>query len=145
MILFVGIPGCGKSTFYMNNFFNSHLRVSLDLLKTRKSEEKILEFCFKTSMPLVIDNTNVSEDDRKKYMGLAKANRYKIKGYFFMAEFKDCLARNEQRAEKERVPLKGMYAKYYKLQAPRMSEGFDELLYVEIIDNEFVVRPIEES
>ena len=34
MILFVGLPGSGKSTFYKNHYFNTHLRISNDLLKT---------------------------------------------------------------------------------------------------------------
>ncbi|MCB9352743.1 MAG: ATP-binding protein, partial [Lewinellaceae bacterium] len=29
-ILFIGIQASGKSTFYKERFFNSHLRISLD-------------------------------------------------------------------------------------------------------------------
>ena len=35
-IIFVGLPGSGKSSFYKERFFNSHVRISLDLLKTRQ-------------------------------------------------------------------------------------------------------------
>ena len=33
-IIFVGLPGSGKSSFYKERFFDSHVRISLDLLKT---------------------------------------------------------------------------------------------------------------
>lgn len=35
-ILFIGIQASGKSTFYKERFFNSHLRISLDLLHNSK-------------------------------------------------------------------------------------------------------------
>jgi predicted kinase len=140
MILFIGIPGSGKSTFYKEKFFNSHLRISLDLLRTRNRERKLLDYCFITSMPFVLDNTNVSSNDRKSYIDLAKGNKYRIKGYYFRSEIKDCIERNELRTEKERVPLVGLYSKRKELQFPSLIEGFDELFYVEILNNEFVVK-----
>ncbi len=46
MIIFTGIPASGKSSFYKELFFNSHLRISMDLLNTRNKE---INCC---SMPL---------------------------------------------------------------------------------------------
>src|SRR4051812_8782542 len=34
-VILIGIQGSGKSTFYRERFFDTHVRVSLDLLKTR--------------------------------------------------------------------------------------------------------------
>ena len=34
-VVFTGIQASGKSTFYRERFFHTHLRISLDLLKTR--------------------------------------------------------------------------------------------------------------
>jgi transcriptional regulator with XRE-family HTH domain len=34
-IIFVGIQASGKSTFYRERFFDTHLRINLDMLKTR--------------------------------------------------------------------------------------------------------------
>jgi predicted kinase len=44
-ILFIGIPASGKSTFYKERFFTTHIRVNLDMLKTRKREALILQAC----------------------------------------------------------------------------------------------------
>ncbi|MBN1315005.1 MAG: hypothetical protein JXA42_06040 [Anaerolineales bacterium] len=34
-VIFIGIQATGKSTFFKERFFNTHVRISLDLLKTR--------------------------------------------------------------------------------------------------------------
>jgi hypothetical protein len=57
-IIFSGLPGSGKSSFYKERFFNTHVRISLDLLKTRYRETRILEACLETDQRFVIDNTN---------------------------------------------------------------------------------------
>ena len=37
-VIFVGLQGSGKSTFYRERFFDTHVRLSLDMLKTRHRE-----------------------------------------------------------------------------------------------------------
>ena len=34
-VIFIGIQGSGKTTFYRDRFFNTHFRINLDMLKTR--------------------------------------------------------------------------------------------------------------
>lgn len=48
MIIFTGIPASGKSSFYKELFFNSHLRISMDLLNTRNKENKLMQYGFET-------------------------------------------------------------------------------------------------
>ncbi|MEN3294973.1 MAG: hypothetical protein V7642_4226, partial [Burkholderiales bacterium] len=38
MLLFIGIQASGKSTFYKERFFDTHVRISMDLLRTRNRE-----------------------------------------------------------------------------------------------------------
>jgi predicted kinase len=118
LILFIGIPGSGKSTFYQQHFFHTHMRINLDMLRTRHREQRLLEFCFQTSMPMVIDNTNVTLQDRKKYMDLALQHRYRISGYYFEASLQNCLQRNATRSGRQLVSEKGLLAKYRALQMP---------------------------
>jgi predicted kinase len=50
-ILFTGIPASGKSTFYKERFFATHVRINLDMLKTRKREILILQACLAANSP----------------------------------------------------------------------------------------------
>jgi predicted kinase len=135
LVLLIGIPASGKSSFYKELFYNSHIRVNLDMLRTRNREDKLLDFCFSTSMPLVIDNTNVRAADRKKYIDLGKANKFKIRGYYFKSDLKKCMERNNLREGKEKLEERGILAKYNQLELPKIAEGFDDLYYV-VLDNE---------
>lgn len=82
MIIFIGIPASGKSSLYKELLFNSHIRISMDLLNTRNKEGKLLQYCFDTQSKMVIDNTNVSSKERKRYIDLARQNKYKILAYY---------------------------------------------------------------
>ena len=137
-IIFIGIQGSGKSSFYIKRFFNSHIRISLDLLKTRNRENKILTTSLETNAKIVIDNTNPTVADRAKYIELFKEYKYKIIGYYFESKIKDCLDRNIKR--KNPVPERGVLATYNKLQLPSLVEGFDALRYVNIEKDTFNVE-----
>ena len=131
-IIFIGIQATGKSTFYKANFFNSHIRISMDLLNTRNKENKFLSTCIATHSRFVVDNTNPIFADRKKYIDLAKENKYEVVGYYFYSSLNDALTRNNRRKGKARIPEVGVRGCYNKLQPPVISEGFDKLFLVEI-------------
>lgn len=139
-IIFIGIQATGKSTFYKDNFFKTHMRINLDMLKTRKREDLLLEACIKAKQPLVIDNTNPSVIDRKKYIDIAKAAGFKVIGYYFQSSIGDAILRNEKRTGKEHIPLVGIKSTHAKMQLPNKEEGFDKLYYVRISEDEFVVE-----
>lgn len=118
LIIFTGIQGSGKSTFYKQTFFTSHIRVSLDLLNTRNKENKLLEFCFQTQSKIVVDNTNPTAENRAKYIELGKRFKYKIISCTFESRYKECLERNNLRAGKERIYEVGLKAFLKKYQEP---------------------------
>ena len=141
VIIFIGIQRAGKSTFYKEKFFNSHVRISNDLLKTKNREKLFIETCINTTQKFVIDNTNPTIEGRKKYIDKMKENNYKIIGYYFESKIKDCLERNNKRNGKEIIPQKGILGTYNKLVIPTINEGFDELYYVSIKNNnEFEIK-----
>ena len=39
-IVFIGLQASGKSSFYKERFFSTHVRISLDLLRTRNRERQ---------------------------------------------------------------------------------------------------------
>jgi predicted kinase len=140
--MFVGIPGCGKSTFYKEQFFSSHLRLSLDLLNTRNKEQRFLNLALSLQQRVVIDNTNVLREERTKYITKAKEKRYEVIGYYFESILSDCLQRNEKRIGKDRIENVGVIAKFKQLQAPSFVEGFDKLYFVKIEGDQFNVKSI---
>lgn len=134
-IIFCGIQGAGKSTFYKQHFFNSHLRISLDLLRTRHRERLLLEFCFATRARFVVDNTNPTAEERLRYITAARAAEYEVVGYFFDAVLEKALLRNAARQGKEVVPDRGIQGTYKRLQPPQLSEGFNRLYHVRLSPN----------
>lgn len=141
MIIFIGIPASGKSSLYKELFFNSHIRISMDLLNTRNKEGKLLQYCFDTQSKMVIDNTNVSSKERKKYIDLARQNKYKILAYYFESDIKTCLERNKNR--KDFINEIGIKAKFKELEPPSLEEGFDKIVQVNIINTQFEICDYE--
>ncbi len=132
LILFIGMQACGKSTLYRERFFDTHIRINLDMLKTRRREKMLFEACLAAKQSLVIDNTNPTPDDRSRYIEPAKAVGFRVIGYYFQSKIEDCKARNEQRSAEKVVPLPGLLGTYNKLTQPTLAEGFDELWYARI-------------
>ena len=71
-ILLCGIQATGKSTFCRERFFATHVRLNLDMLRTRHREEQLLQACLGMGQPLVVDNTNVTRAERQRYVVSAK-------------------------------------------------------------------------
>ena len=93
-IVFTGVQGSGKSSFYKERFFTSHVRISLDLLRTRNREQRLLDLCLETEQRFVIDNTNPTREERAKYIGSARATGFRVVGYYFQSQIQVCLDRN---------------------------------------------------
>lgn len=138
-VIFCGIQGSGKTTFYKERFFRTHLRLSLDLLHTRNKEAQFLQTCFATYQRFVVDNTNPTVAERQRYIKAAKAARFKPVGYFFDTGVSEAIDRNSQRRGKELIPIAGIKGTFKKLQLPTYSEGFEELYLVRIEAHHFVV------
>ncbi len=139
-IIFMGIQASGKSSFYFDKFSNTHLRLNLDMLKTRNRERILFDACIKSKQPLVIDNTNPTKEDRIKYIEKLKQNKFKIIGYYFNSSIKDCLDRNNQREGKKKIPEVAIKGTRNKLELPEYSEGFDELFYISLKTNGFDIK-----
>ncbi len=132
VVVFVGIQGAGKSTFYRERFFTSHVRINLDMLKTRHREARLFQVCIETRQPVVVDNTNLTRLDREVYIGPAKLAGFRVIGYYFQSKVEDCRRRNDQRPPDQQVPLRGILGAAGRLQIPTKNEGFDEQYYVRI-------------
>ena len=144
MVLLIGIQASGKSSFYRERF-SDMVHVSLDDLKTRNREKKLIEDAVKKGLSLVIDNTNPTRKDREPYISLAKVNGYAVWGYYLQSSIADCIARNELREGKARVPRNAIAHTHRVLELPSCSEGFDKLVYVRLGENGFITEPWEDE
>lgn len=129
-VIFIGLPGSGKSTFYKERFYDTHLRLNLDMLKTRNRERRLLRVCLETQMRFVVDNTNVLRSERKVYIDAAREAGFRVTGYFFRSRVKECLKRNDQRQGARRLPLMALLGFAGRMERPSLDEGFDEMHYV---------------
>jgi predicted kinase len=135
-IIFCGIQGAGKSTFFKERFFQTHVRISLDLLRTRRREKIFLAACLESGQRFVVDNTNPTRAERAVYIQAAKSKKFSVVGYYFSFLAEDAMARNALRPGKERVPDIAVKGTLAKLERPSLNEGFDALYHVAIVDGE---------
>ena len=120
----MGIQASGKTTF-ARRFLSEYEYISLDLLNTRNKEQIAIENALESALSFVVDNTNPTKADRKKYLDLAKAKGYKVVGLYFRSSIDESSQRNEQRTGKTQVPLKAILATAKRLEQPSYMEGFD--------------------
>lgn len=135
LIIFTGVQASGKSSFYLLNLYHSHLRVNLDMLKTRHRENIIFEACLASKTKMVIDNTNPTREDRARYIQRAKDAGFEVISYYFETDLNSTLERNSYRTGKANIPEIGVRATFKKLEVPSLNEGFDEIFQVKIVGN----------
>jgi len=107
------------------------LRISRDIAGTPARERRLLEKCITRKMDFAVDNTNLTKRARREFIEPAKAAGYRIVGYYFVTDIKECLTRNAQRSGKAKVPVPGIFRARKLMEPPTAEEGFDELYMVD--------------
>ncbi len=136
ILIFIGLQGAGKSTFYQTHFATTHAYVSKDALNRSKTMNKatkqnmLLEEALQAGRSVVIDNTNSTKEDREPLIRLGHLYSANVIGYYFDASISECLVRNRERIGKARVPDKVIYITSKKMTLPSFEEGFDTLFRV---------------
>src|SRR5262245_19275897 len=118
IVIFVGLQASGKSSFYKERFFTTHMRINLDMLKTRHRERRLLECCLAIRQSFVVDNTNPTIAERAIYIAAARTTGFQVVGYYFQSRVAECIQRNEMRPEDVRVPAKAIAATSRRMQVP---------------------------
>ena len=135
LVIFVGLPGSGKSTYYFAHFAETHAHVSKDLMpNARRRDDRqtmAIERALAAGQSVVVDNTNPSREVRAPLIALGKRHGARIIAYYFECSVRVAIVRNEQREGKGRVPKVAIFTTQKKLQPPALDEGFDE---VHVID-----------
>ena len=139
LVVLVGLQGSGKSTFVRERLFQSHVRLSLDVLKTRHREGLLYDACLRAKQAVVLDNPNPTRAERARYIEPARTAGFEVVGYYFRSVVSECLARNEARDGAQRIPERGVLGTAARLELPCHDEGFDALYYVSIGADGFTV------
>lgn len=131
-VIFCGIQASGKTTFYKERFADTHVRISLDMLRTRRRESLLLAACLEGRQAFVVDNTNVTRADRARYTGPALRAGFEVIAYFFDADPRRAFERNVGRPGKAAVPPAALFGARRRLEPPSRNEGFHAVYTVRI-------------
>lgn len=135
LVIFIGLQGCGKSTFYRLHFSSTGATyVSKDQWPNAKKREarqrRIIHDSLSQGLSVVVDNTNPSPAERLPLLAIGQEYGARLVGYFFEIPLETALARNAQRKARARVPDVAIYATHKRLTPPSPDEGFHEIYHV---------------
>ncbi|RWS19873.1 PNK3P and AAA 33 domain containing protein-like protein, partial [Leptotrombidium deliense] len=143
-ILFVGLPGSGKSYFF-NNHLSKHgyKEVSRDRLGSMdKCEQHIKKLISEGETKIVVNNLNLEENGRRKFLQLLPG----LVCFYFHSTRSQCLHLNNYRRlmrqmnadyEYAPVPEPVIYANEKKLNEPTKDEGFSSVYRISFIVGDF--------
>ncbi len=119
MVLFVGMPGSHKTTYYNNNLSN-YIHINQDTLKTKSKVMKKTKETMKNGLDLVIDATNSGQNKRESFYTLAQEYDYNITVLYFVKD-----GRGWNKLRKSPVPpvAYGVYYKYLIEPTPENTPG----------------------
>jgi predicted kinase len=126
LVILVGLPGSGKTTFYRSRFAQTHALIDEALGSGRS---------------VVVDNTSPRVVDRAPLIAAARRRGARVVGYVLETSRGECLRRNRLREGKARVPDVAVHVTAARLQPPTREEGFDELFTVRAAGGGFEVMP----
>lgn len=145
MIILIGAPGSGKSTFTETHLVpQGYTRVNQDTLQTEKKCLQVAEDALSNKQSCVIDSTNPKKEKRSKFIELAK--KYKAQVRCFIMDLPKEIVfhlNNLRNINKERkhyssavnnIPIHTFF-KYY--EEPKTSEGIDEIVKVNFVPGPF--------
>jgi bifunctional polynucleotide phosphatase/kinase len=133
MIINVGLPASGKSSFTKKYILpHNYEYVNRDTLKTPKKCLAVAETALKNNKSVVIDNTNVTSEERKLYIDLAKKYNIQCRCLVFTTSKEVCIHNNHYRnfitdndvAIIPQIVYNVMNKKY---EEPELKEGFYEI------------------
>jgi predicted kinase len=136
--ILIGLPGAGKSTFYRERLASTHRHISKDNFANVRSrqdrQDALIREALSAGEPVAIDNTNVTPEERRRIIAIARDYGARVVGYYIEASTREAVARNERRSGRARVPKVAIFTAAKRLVPPTMDEGFDELHCLRVDD-----------
>ena len=135
MVIAVGSPASGKSTFYQRHFKpRNFVHVNRDTLKTIPKCLAAVRCAIKNSQSVYIDNTNPTIQSREVFISIAKELKIPVKCLLFTSDDWLCKHLDVFRSIRDKTePLPSVAFKAFKskYQPPSKPEGFDTILPVQ--------------
>ena len=143
MILAIGLPGSGKSSWFRRNNITP---LSSDLLRQLlfddAQEQRFQDLIFSNLRSMLkarliarrplnyVDATNLTPHERSSWIKLAKDYGYEVQAVFFDVPLELCLERNRRRDRiVDEDVMRRMAA---KLKVPTFEEGFSKVTVVRV-------------
>lgn len=125
MIIMIGFPGSGKSTFAKQHFNNDKYKiVSGDELKTIKKITNYTKQMLEEKHSVIIDATNPSKKKRAEYIEIAKTFDIPVRCIHITTSLEESIYRNNERAKTGNGVPKIVYNIYRKnFEEPTQDEG----------------------
>jgi len=146
LVIFTGLPGAGKTSFYRERFAATHVHVSKDLWpNARRRDERqrrLVDENLRAGRSVVVDNTNPTPSEREPLIAIARDLGATVASYAFVVTVEEALRRNAGREGRARVPDVAIFAIAKRLVVPAHTEGFDLHYEVELKEGRFQVRQV---
>ncbi|KAF8803640.1 PNK3P-domain-containing protein [Phlegmacium glaucopus] len=140
VVLFVGYPCLGKSTFFKRYFQSEgYLHINQDTLKSRDKCVKAVKNALESGQSCVIDNTNRDAATRKAYLDLCRAHNVPSRSFIFTGSIELAWHNNLYRTfnlppsvaanepERTLLPYSAFTGFRDAYKEPEMTEGFSEI------------------
>jgi len=143
VILAIGLPGSGKSSWFKRNNITA---LSTDMLRKLlfddATEQRFQDLVFSNLRSMLkarliarrplnyVDATNLTPQERHSWIKLAKDFGYEVQAVYFDVPADVCLERNQKRERKVDEAILRRMAD--KLKAPTFDEGFTKITVVKV-------------
>ncbi|XP_067221171.1 bifunctional polynucleotide phosphatase/kinase isoform X2 [Chanodichthys erythropterus] len=158
VIVAVGFPGSGKSTFFQTHIIpKGYAYVNRDMLGSWQHCVSACERALKEGQSIVVDNTNPDPESRKRYVDVSQNAGVPCRCFNFTVSLEQAKHNNRFRemvpSATKHVPVNDMVFHSYKKKfvAPSLSEGFSEILQIHFVPSftdkrsEFLFRQFSEG
>lgn len=129
-LVFIGIQGAGKTTYFHQHFSLTHVHASRDIQKTAAAESAIIAQCIREQRNFAVDDTNPTRQSRAAFLRDAKAAGFRVSAVFFDIPTRTAIGRNQHRSDKRPIPVPAILRTAKQLEAPSMDEGFDQIITI---------------
>ena len=135
-VILIGLPGAGKTTFYRERLA-AFEHISKDAFPRHARDKQArqdaaLRAALSARRSAVVDNTNVSREERAAIIAIARERGARVIGYYIEAATREAVARNALRTGGAQVPKVAIFTCAKRLASPVIAEGFDELHIVHV-------------